>query len=118
MENNLAVNRRLKNGTLPFQHPPETLVVNQIAIVSNGNGAALGGDQKRLAVYQLAAPGGGIAIVPNGHMSFKLIQAPDVGEHIGYQSHIHVAIEVPPIRGNDSRTFLSPVLEGIETQIG
>ena len=54
----------------------------------------------------------------NCGITFQFPQPTLVSEDIGDQSHVLVSLEVSLARGNDASTLLTPVLQGVQTQVG
>ena len=49
-------------------------------------------------------------------MAGELLQA-GLGEHLWHQAHVLVTLDPGAVGGHDSRTFLAPVLQGVQPEI-
>jgi predicted phosphohydrolase len=53
----------------------------------------------------------------HSQMSGQSLQV-GLGKDLGNQSHIFMQVHLPPVSGDNTGTFLSSMLERIETEIG
>ena len=91
----------------------ETLVevfgIDDVAVVSEGQGIRFASDNHRLAVHYPAGTPGRIAGVTDGDIAGKLAERVLI-EYLGYKSHIGVNLEFGPVCGGNSGAFLAAML--------
>ena len=117
VKDHLGVRIGLEDGAVALHLPPECLRVGEVAVVSDGDGAAGGGRRDGLGISQIGTPRRRVADVADGAVPGQAAQALGA-EHIGDPSHPLLDMEAHAVGSCDPRGFLPPVLEGIETQIG
>jgi len=117
MKHDFTVHGRLKNGPFTFQFFSNPVGVYQVSVVGDGEGLSkvlyperLGIDKKRRSCRR-------IAYMAQGNVSFHLVQDPLVKD-VRHQAHGLVLQNTPAIRHHDPCTFLPPVLQGVESEIG
>jgi len=56
--------------------------------------------------------------MPDGPTAFKLLEPPLVSKHVSQQPHASMSKQVLAVGTDNSRRFLTPVLKGVQAQIG
>ena len=117
VDEDFAVHGGLEDGPLRFEAVFQLQGIHQVAVVGDGHEAPPPLGQKRLGVLQEGRAGCGVPYVPHRRIPGELLQDRRV-EDIAHQSHPFVDLGFLPVGGDDPRALLTPVLQGIETQIG
>ena len=91
--------------------------IDQIAVVGQGERAQAGHQQHGLGIADLAAAGGGIAVVADGQLARHALQHLLV-KHLAHQAHVLVQAHPGLVEDGDSCRFLAPVLQGVEAEVG
>ncbi len=91
--------------------------IHQVPVMGHCQAAECEVHQDRLDIECEASPCGGIAVMPDGHVTGKLFDAVFV-EDVGHEAHGLLAVQLFAVRRNDACRLLAPVLERIEPQIG
>ena len=89
MEDNLAIDRGLENGTAFFEFGAEGCGVNKIAVVGNGQLAAGGIDEKGLGVFEIARAGRRVAHMADRTIALESFQIAGL-EDLGDEAHAFV----------------------------
>ena len=116
MEDNLGVGGGVEDGAVVvFESGSEGAVVDEVAVVSDGDGAEAVVGQEGLDVFEHGLAGGGVADVANGRGAGE---AGELGlvEDVGDEADAGDGLEVVVVDGYDAGTFLAAVLEGVEGQ--
>ena len=118
VDEGLRVAVRLEDGPFPGEPLPEHLVVGEVAVVGQGQGAPLVVHQHRLGVAEQRLPGGGVADVAQGRAPLELADVPLL-EDVAHQPHAPVGAGLAVVAdGDDPRRLLPPVLQGVEPHEG
>ena len=117
VQKHLAVHGGLEDGTRPFQFILEDMRIDEIAVVGQGIGPMLVAYEKRLGIAEDGTAGGGVAHMPHRAQAAQLFQVMHF-KNIGNQAHALVADDGFILADRDAGTFLSPVLQGVEPEIG
>ena len=91
--------------------------VGQVAVVADAQRAMHGLDQIGLGVAQVAAAGGGVAVLADGQIALQRPQVVLV-EHLMHQPHALVDVGRLAIAGGDACALLAAVLQGIQRKKG
>src|SRR5690625_2207461 len=118
MDEDLGVGGRLEDGAAAYQLPPEGLGIGEIAVVRQGKAAERKIGEERLYVAQDSCAAGCVAIVADGGVAGEACHDRLAAENIPYQAEITVCVEVLPVEGNDARSFLTPMLKGVQAERG
>ncbi len=86
MQDDLAIDRRLKNGALGLQLLAQLRRVGQVAVVRDGDLAFGAIDGERLRIGDVGGTGRGIARVAHRHRADQIVQHVAV-ENLRHQSH-------------------------------
>jgi hypothetical protein len=116
VQNDLRIRGGAKDRAIGFEFGSHPVRVHQIAIMGNGERAPGIVHRQRLGIAQRRGSGGGIAIVPNRQMSLQTGQAFS-GKKIVHAAHADFGMKPPGIGGHNSRTLLTAMLQGIQSQI-
>ena|SRR5438309_616461 len=117
MQDAFGVGGGLEYGTHAFQLLAKGKGVRQVAVVRNRQDPVRGVDQERLGIPERRVTGGRIANVSDRKAPFERVERPFT-ENIRHKAQGDMARELRPVRGHNAGRFLSPVLQGIEPQIG
>lgn len=117
MQQNLAVTAAGENTSLLLQLFPQLAGVGDLSVVHGRQAAHLGTHKQRLNILPFAAPSGGIPHMPHCVFPSQLRQ------FLRRQRFRHQAVALPaaygiPVADRNSGALLSPVLEGVQPQIG
>ena len=100
-----------------LQGPPQLGGVHQVAVVSQGKGPEPGHQHHGLGVADLAAAGGGVAVVPNRQVPRHAIQHLLI-EHLADQAHVFMEAHPGALKDSDAGRLLPPMLQGVEPEVG
>ena len=114
----LRIGGGVKNRAIFFQLTAQGEGIGQIAVVSQCHAAFVMVDYQGLNIALSVAAGGSVADVSN--YDFSLAQGSQSlrSEYLVDQSHIPVAGKNTIIIDHNSRAFLPPVLQSVETIVG
>ncbi len=117
MDDHLAVGRGLEDRAVRLQLVAEHGGIDQIPVVGQGEVPEGKIHNQRLDILEMAVPGGGIAVVTDGHVAGQALQHL-LGIDVRHEAHRLFLVEVLAVRGDDAGAFLAAVLQGIEAQVG
>ena len=90
--------------------------IREIAVVADGEAAALKFGEQRLHVAQDGLAGGGIAHMADGGCAGQSVDHLAAGEIVADQAEPAFGMEALAVEGDDAGGFLSAMLERVETK--
>ncbi len=118
VDDDFRVSRRLKYMTMLFVLGAEEGGVDEIAVMSDGDGAHEILAEEGLGVAEFGGAGGGVADVADGGVASQIFLEHARFEDLGNQAHSGVAVDGGPVGDGDAGGFLAAVLEGEEALVG
>ncbi len=117
MQDHLGIRSGRKEGSGILEALADLADIDQVAVMRQRQRPSAGREDDRLRVDQERRPRGGIAHVPHGRASGKPRQ-PLLVEDLRDVAHFPLDKDLAVLERGDAGGFLSPVLEGVETQVG
>jgi len=116
VQDHFTVRGRAEDRAAPLELTADRQGIDDIAVVGDGDRAAVGVDADRLGIAQTARAGGRVANVTDRVASRQPLERLGV-EGIRHQPHGPMGGVFPTVAGHDAAAFLASVLQGIEPQI-
>src|SRR5687768_5534729 len=117
MQNDFGVGAGLENGAMPAQLVFQLAGIHKIAVVSDRNLTMRALDQDWLRIVDLAVAGSRIPHVADRDRARKFFERL-LRERVGYMPHRLGDADLRAIRRRNPRTFLAPMLERVESEVG
>jgi hypothetical protein len=117
VKDDLAVVGALEDGTFSLESRANLGGVDEIPVVSDGDGAVGIVHGQRLGVLQNRIAGGRVTHVTDGRGARQLAQT-IFGEDLADVAHLAHPVQLLAVTGNDASRFLPPVLERVQSEIG
>ena len=92
--------------------------VGQVAVVADGEAAAVELGEQRLDVAQDGLAGGRVAHVADRRHAGQPVDHLAAGEIVADESHPPLGMESPAVERHDARRFLAAVLKGMQAERG
>jgi len=117
MDDDFRVAGGLENRAFVFHPAAQFVGIGEVAVVGQGQFAAVAVRDDGLGIVERSIAGGGIARVAHGGIAGKAGE--DVaGKNFGDHPHAAMAVEIATVAGSDAGGFLAAMLEGIEAEVG
>ena len=118
VQHHLGVGGRLADRTILDQLMSQRQPVGEVAVVADGEAAALDLGEQRLHVAQNGLAGGGVADVADRRVSGELLDDVGVGEGVADQAETPLGVETAAIEGDDAGGLLAAVLQRVQAERG
>ena len=117
MEDDLGVGGGLEDRARRLQPLAQHVGVHDVAVVGEGDRAAVAVDEDRLRVGGHGVARGRVADVADGAVAAEAIEGL-VGEDVVHQAHGLVDADLRAVGGRDAGRLLAAVLERVEAEVG
>ena len=118
VQDDFAVDRRLKNRAARFEFVAQLRGVGEVAVVRNGDLARAAIHRQRLGVAQMRGAGRGIARVADGHLSRPVRAGLRPLKTCDTRPMPLCSRNCLPSRGDDAGAFLAAMLQGVKPVVG
>jgi len=118
MQDHLGVGSRLHHGAFVHQLLAQRDAVGEVAVVADGEAAALKLGEQRLHVAQDRFAGGRIAHVADRRIAGQTVDDVAAGKGVADEAEAALGMEALAIEGDDAGGFLAAVLEGVQAERG
>ncbi|OPZ81427.1 MAG: hypothetical protein BWY77_00646 [bacterium ADurb.Bin431] len=117
VQHHLGIGGGLKERALLFEPAAQFARIGEIAVMADGERPFAKIGHQRLGVDEMGSPGGGVTVVPDGHVAPQCGKEGLVAEDVGDEPAADVAVDAAAVTGDDAAALLPAVLLGIEGQI-
>ena len=116
MQDHLGIGGRLHHGAVVHERLSQRNAVGDIAVVADGEAAALEFGEQRLHVAQDGFAGRRVAHVADGHGAGQPVDHLAAGEVVADQAEPALGIKPLAVVGDDAGGFLAAMLEGVQAE--
>ena len=118
MQDHLGVGGRLHHRAFAHQLAAQRQAVGQVAVVADGEAAAVELGEQRLHVAQDGFAGGRIAHMADRGGAGQAVDHLAAGEVVADEAHAALGMEALAVEGDDAGGFLAAVLERVQAERG
>jgi hypothetical protein len=118
VDDDLRVGGRLADRAVADEVAAERQAVGEVAVVGDGEAAAVELGEERLDVAQDRLAGGRVAHVADGRKAEEALDRGAVREGVADEAELLLRVEDAPVEGDDAGRLLAAVLEGMKAERG
>ena len=118
MQDHLGVGGRLHHRAVAHQLAAQREAVGQVAVVADGEAAAVELGEQRLHVAQDGLAGGRIAHMADRRHAGQAVDHLAAGEVVADEAHAALGMEALAVEGDDAGGLLAAVLQGVQAERG
>ena len=118
MQDHLGVGGRLHHGAVAHQLAAQRQAVGQVAVVADGEAAAVELGEQRLHVAQDGLAGGRIAHMADRRHAGQAVDHLAAGEVVADQAQPPLGMEPLAVEGDDAGRLLAAMLQGVQAERG
>jgi hypothetical protein len=118
VDEHLGIGGGLEQAAAANEGAAEGVGIGEVAVMGDGETAALELGEQRLHVAQDGLAGRGIADMTDGHVSGQAVDHLAPRERVADQAEPALGMEPLAVEGDDAGGFLAAVLQGVQAERG